>query len=127
MFSDYERQQNLPEAEVMRRAYKRVLSRRRSSRSSGIVLIALLAIWILFSAATFDQWWGWALDLLIFTGWLILMSSTIVLWFRPDLPFRRAVSSVVPELTPKGQKIHDRICGALRSPVKDALLAEINK
>ena len=127
MFSDYERQQNLPEAEVMRRAYKRVLSQRRSSRSLGIVSIALLAIWIFFSAATFDQWWGLVLDLLIFAGWLILMSKAIVVWFRPDVPFCRAVSGLVPELTSNGQKMHDRICGALRSPVKDALLAEINK
>ena len=126
MFSDYERRQNLPEEVVMRRAYRRLLSIRRSSRSAGIVLIALLAIWIFVSAATFDQWRGWVLDLLIFAGSLILISKAFVVWFRPDLAFRHAVSSLVPELTPKGQKMHDRICGALRSPTKDAVLAEIS-
>ena len=55
-----------------------------------------------------------------------MMAPGYAVWIRPDLIFRYNVSRMVPELTPKGQKMHDRICGALRSPTKDAVLGEFS-
>ncbi len=124
MFSDYERRQNLPEEVVMWRAYRRLLSIRRSTLRAGVVAIVPLVAFVLFSVFSPNQS---LVRVLCFVGALLLMMAPgYAVWIRPDLIFRYNVSRMVPELTPKGQKMHDRICGALRSPTKDAVLGEFN-
>ncbi len=90
----------------------------------GVVAIVPLVAFVLFSVFSPNQS---LVRVLCFVGALLLMMAPgYAVWIRPDLIFRYNVSRMVPELTPKGQKMHDRICGALRSPTKDAVLGEFS-